>query len=217
MTFLSTRRLSTQTISSVAATVAMLGAAAVATAQTTTSPMPPLPPYLANFTAANGWSFEPKLTSALPGDVFVPSKEALEKNSQFPQVQRLFDLWSWQAFLAVNWPTSHGGQPAASIAGYDSNNNPAWSSWHESNGIYLPHGATPPACLTQTGVAAAAVSTNRNLAGLLRAGVPAPPPKAAPKTTRALFNVSAVGELINGRAPVKPSKSSHISEVDQAF
>ena len=221
MTFLSTSRLSFRTFSRgmfycAAATVAMLGAAAVATAQTTTPPMPPLPPYLANFTAANGWSFEPKLTSALPGDVFVPSKEALEKNSQFPQVQRLFDLWSWQAFLAVNWPTSGGGQPAASITGYDASNTPAWSTWHESNGIYLPHGATPPACLTQTGVAAA-VATNRNLAGLLRAGVPAPPPTAAAKTTRALFNVSAVGELINGRTPVKPSKSSHISEVDQAF
>jgi hypothetical protein len=224
MTFFSTSRLSTRMFYGAAAAVAITGASALltnlATAQTTTTPQTaatqPVPPYLANFTAANGWSFEPKLTSALPGDAFVPAKEALEKNSQFPQVQRLFDLWSWQAFLAVNWPTSRGGQPAASIAGYDTNNNPAWSTWHESNDIYLPHGAAPPSCMVQTGVAATPLVA-RNLAGLVRPGIPPAPAAAAPKTTRALFNVSAVGELINGRAPVKPSKSNHISEVDQAF
>jgi hypothetical protein len=40
---------------------------------------------------------------------------------------------------------------------------------------------------------------------------------AAAKTGRALFNVSAVGELLSGHAPAKPSASSHISEIDQAF
>ena len=154
-------------------TVAVLGLTGLAKAQT---PPPPLPPYLGNFNAAKGWGFEPKLTSDLPGDVFVPMKEALEKNSQFPQVQRLFDLWSWQAFLAVNWPTSNAGQPAASIGPY-AGSNPAWSRWHESNGIFLPNGATPPACTTQT-AAAASFATERNLAGLSRAGVPAPPAAA---------------------------------------
>ena len=189
MTFFSTSRCSSRMFYGAAAAVAITGASALltnlATAQTAATPQTaasqPLPPYLANFTAANGWSFEPKLTSALPGDAFVPAKEALEKNSQFPQVQRLFDLWSWQAFLAVNWPTSRGGQPAASIAGYDTNNNPAWSTWHESNDIYLPHGATPPSCLVQTGVAATPLVA-RNLAGLVRAGIP-PAPAAATAAT----------------------------------
>jgi hypothetical protein len=198
-----------------AAAVAVLGVAGLAKAQTPPT-MPPLPPYLGNFNAANGWSFEPKLTSALPGDVFVPIKEALEKNAQFPQVQRLFDLWSWQAFLAVNWPTSSGGQPAASIAGYNAGNNPAWSVWHESNSIFLPDGAAPPACNPPTGVAAATAAV-RSLVALRRPGVPAPPPEAAAKTGRALFNVSAVGELVHGRAAVKPLASGRISEIDQAF
>jgi hypothetical protein len=196
-----------------AAVVAALGVGGLAKAQTPPT-MPPLPPYLGNFNAANGWSFEPKLTSALPGDVFVPIKEALEKSAQFPQVQRLFDLWSWQAFLAVNWPTSSGGHPAASIAGYNAGNNPAWSVWHESNSIFPPDGAAPPACNPPTGVATAAV---RNLVALRRPGVPAPPPEAAAKTGRALFNVSAVGELVHGRAAVKPLASGRISEIDQAF
>src|ERR1700710_2163261 len=98
------------------AAIGVLGAAGVAAAQT---PTPPAPPYLGKFSAATAWGFEPKLTSGLPGDAFVPMKEALEKNGQFPQVQRLFDLWSWQAFLAVNWPTNTEGQPAASITDYN--------------------------------------------------------------------------------------------------
>jgi hypothetical protein len=145
------------------AAIAALGAAGVAAAQT---PMPPAPPYLGKFSAATAWGFEPKLTSGLPGDAFVPMKEALEKNGQFPQVQRLFDLWSWQAFLAV--------------------------------------------------VAAASPAATRNLTALQRPGVPAAPQAAAAKTGRALFNVSAVGELIHGQA-AKPPTGGKISETDQAF
>lgn len=197
-----------------AAAAAVLGAAGAVKAQT--PPTPPLPPYLGNFDAANGWSFEPKLTSALPGDVFVPTKEALEKNAQFPQVQRLFDLWSWQAFLAVNWPTNSGGQPAPAIADYGAGENPAWNAWHESNNIFLPGGATPSACTAQPAVAAA-IAPSRNLAALRRPGVPAPPPAAAAKTVRALFNVSAVGELVQGHAPINRIAGSRISEIDQAF
>ncbi len=193
--------------------VAVLALTGLAKAQT---PTPPLPPYLGNFNAAKGWGFDPKLTSDLPGDVFVPMKEALEKNSQFPQVQRLFDLWSWQAFLAVNWPTNNAGQPAASIGSY-TGNNPAWSRWHESNGIFLPNGATPPACTTQTAAGPAAFVAERNLAAFSKPGLPAPPAVAAAKTGRALFNVSAVGELVHGRTPVKRLASGRISEIDQAF
>ena len=58
----------------------------------------------------------------------------------------------------------------------------------KSNGVFLPDGATPPACNPPTGVAAAA--SLRNLAGLRRPGVPAAPEQAAAKTGRALFNVS---------------------------
>jgi len=204
---------STRLFSLAAATAAVLGAAGMAKAQTAATP--PLPPYLDNFNAGSGWSFEPKLTSALPGDVFIPSKEALEKNSQFPQVQRLFDLWSWQAFLAVNWPTGAAGQPAPAITGYSGGNNPAWSAWHESNAIFLPGGASPAACAPPS-LTAAAVATTRNLAALRRPGVPAAPAEAAVKTVRALFNVSAVGELVQGHAPAKIA-SGRISEIDQAF
>lgn len=197
--------------------VAIFGVAGLATAQTPPPmpPPPPLPPYLSNFTAAKGWSFAPKLTPALPGDAFVPMQKALEGRSQFPQVQRLFDLWSWQAFLAVNWPTG-GGKPSPSITGYDARNHPAWSAWHESTDIFLPKGATPAACTTQVAATATGGMT-RNLAGLARRDAPAPPAEAAAKTGRALLNVSAVGELLQGRELGKRLVNGRISEIDQAF
>ena len=61
----------------------------------------PTPPYLGSFP-----DFEAQLTpQQLPGDVDVALKSRLEWASKFPLVQRLFDLWSWQAFISLNWPT----------------------------------------------------------------------------------------------------------------
>ena len=78
------------------AVIAGIGAVQGATAQTT-------PPYLGSFP-----DFEVHLTpQQLPGDVDVALKHSLESgpNPNFPEVQRLFDLWSWQAFISLNWPT----------------------------------------------------------------------------------------------------------------
>ena len=55
-----------------AAAVAVIGVAGMVQAPVQAQTAPAPPPYLGNFNAANGWSFEPKLTSSLPGDVFVP-------------------------------------------------------------------------------------------------------------------------------------------------
>jgi hypothetical protein len=176
----------------------------------------PTPPqYLGNFDATHQWGFNPKLSPPLPGDAYVPDKDALEAKKQFQLVQRLFDLWSWQAFLAVNWPTSSSGQPAGSITDYSKTAMPAWERWHESNQIYLPKGATPPACGLK--LTAAAHPSPRALAVLARAGVPPPPPAAAASGVRVMFNVSAVGELVQGHALKGPAPGHGISEIDQAF
>ena len=176
---------------------------------------PSLPPYLANFDAAHRWGFAPKLTPPLPGDAFVPAKEALEAKKQFPLVQRLFDLWSWQAFLAVNWPTGPNGQPASSIKGYGKSFWPAWQRWHESNQIFLAGGAPPSAC-KQT-LTATARAPARILAALERKGVPQPPPAASESGMRVIFNVSAVGELAHGHTLLGRRPNKGLSEIDQAF
>jgi hypothetical protein len=180
------------------------------------APTPPLPPYLANFTAAQNWSFAPTLTPQLPGDVFAPLITPLVQTQQFQLIQRLFDLWSWQAFLAMNWPTNSSGAPASSITGYSATYAPLWSAWHDSVEIYLPNGAKPAACAPPTGALQA--SRGRNLAAFARKDVAAPPPVAAETrtATRVLLNVSAVGELLHGRAPAAPTKTK-MNDVNQAF
>jgi hypothetical protein len=67
------------------------------------------PAYLANFP-----NFEPKLTpEQLPGDVDTAMQKEFEGKKEFAKVQRLFDLWSWQAFVSLNWPTDDHGHRLA--------------------------------------------------------------------------------------------------------
>jgi hypothetical protein len=177
---------------------------------------PAPPPYLANFNAAQNWSFAPNLTPPLPGDVFAPLLGPLAQQQQFQLMQRLFDLWSWQAFLAVNWPTNASGAPAPTISGYNATFVPAWNAWHDSNEIYLPNGARPPACSPPPTAALQALPA-RNLQAFARKGLPRPPAAAEAKAGgRVLFNVTAVGELLHGQTPAKPTKT-RINEVDEAF
>src|SRR5208282_6571468 len=66
---------------------------------------PPAPPYLNNFP-----EFVPQLTpQQLPGDVDTALKQSLDGQKKFSLVQRLYDLWSWQAFVSLNWPTDANG------------------------------------------------------------------------------------------------------------
>ena len=66
------------------------------------------PAYLADFP-----NFRQLLTLGLPGDVDTEMKKQLEAKREFAKVQRLFDLWSWQAFVSLNWPTDNQGHRLA--------------------------------------------------------------------------------------------------------
>ena len=111
-------------IAASAATIAVMGIVHGAAAQT--------PPYLGSFP-----NFEAHLTpQQLPGDVDVDLQHRLEREKKFPEVQRLFDLWSWQAFISLNWPTDGAGKRSS-----DTSLPPAWSLWTESTRVFLPKGA----------------------------------------------------------------------------
>jgi hypothetical protein len=55
--------------------------------------------------------------------------------------QRDFDILSWQAFLALNWPQKSYGIPEATINA--ATGNPLWSYWVPMEKIFLPNGAKP--------------------------------------------------------------------------
>jgi hypothetical protein len=52
-----------------------------------------------------------------------------------PRDQRHFDVFSWQSFVALNWPADNGGKPLASFAG-----NPSaprvWETYEDASTVY---------------------------------------------------------------------------------
>jgi hypothetical protein len=151
----------------------------------------PRPPYLAAFP-----DFSPAVTPQMPGDVDIALKTQLEKAKEFAKVQREFDLYSWQMFFAVNWPTNDQGRPAPRLEDM-SFGAPHWTLWHNSSTIFQTDGKPPSACGEPPLKRQLVLS--RNLAEPVSKGL-APfvlEANAAvnSRTTRFLGVISAVGEL----------------------
>jgi len=161
------------------------------------------PAYLAAFP-----NFAPNITPQFPGDVDIALKTALEKAQKFPQVQREFDLYSWQMFFALNWPTNNQGKaaPALTSTGFGA---PHWTLWHNSSSIFQPDGATPAACGFKAGTRP--LLLRRDLSKPVSRGLKpfstAATANADPRATRFLGVISAVGEL----------NASNLSDIKQAF
>ena len=180
--------------------VAAVATAALTAAQPATAQNRPA--YLADFP-----NFRQLLTLGLPGDVDTEIKKQLEAKQEFAKVQRLFDLWSWQAFLSLNWPTNDQGHRLADVKD-SSGAPPAWTLWTNSTDIFLPGGTPPPVCGKPA--AELALSLTRNTAVPLAPGLK--PFKLTAdfdkRKTLLLGNISAVGEL----SPIKP-----LDDINQAF
>lgn len=86
-----------------------------------------------------GLDFPPKLTPTTPYDVNLAEKKALEDAGKFNEVQRLFEVFSWQMFVALNWPYENG-KPASKITG---SGEPLWNTWKESYEVYKSDGSKP--------------------------------------------------------------------------
>lgn len=152
---------------------------------------PTAPPYLSAFP-----NFARALTPQMPGDVDITLKEQLENAKEFAKVQREFDLYAWQMFLAVNWPTDNRGEPAELI-NQPFVGPPHWTLWHNSSEIFQVNGATPNACSQSPQLRALALTRNLSLA--VSRGLPSFQLEANaavnPRSTRFLGVISAVGEL----------------------
>ncbi len=84
--------------------------------------------------------FPEVLTPVIPRDVNTTLKAELDKESKFDDVQRLFDLLSWETFVAINWPTGSNGEPTAKLSDAGL---PVWAGWKESFEVYRPNGEKP--------------------------------------------------------------------------
>lgn len=159
------------------------------------------PAYLKSFP-----DFATQVTPQLPGDVDIELKKSLEAKQQFSLVQREFDLYSWQMFFALNWPTDANGRPAPKLNA-QSFGPPKWSWWHTSPQIFRADGATPTACKTPRQLSAPKPDLSKPLfKGLGR--FPAGAAAADPQRNRFLGIISAVGNV---------HVNTDLSDIQQAF
>jgi hypothetical protein len=183
--------------------VALAGGGAIFAAGAIRAAPPPSPAYLQAFP-----HFAPKLTPQMPGDVDITLKKQLEGAQRFAEVQREFDLYSWQMFLALNWPTNNQGQAAPALTDTKFG-APHWTLWHNSADIFQTDGARPTACGLPP--KARTLVLRRDLAKPVSKGLSAFSAQATanadPRDTRFLGVISAVGE----------TNAANLSEIDQAF
>lgn len=92
-------------------------------------------------------NFPTPLSPTTPHDVDQQLQNKLTNTQEFAEVQRLFEILSWQNFIALNWPRDAKG---AAMPDIDNKGDPAWTKWKESYEVYLPNGAKPARWGVQT-------------------------------------------------------------------
>jgi len=87
-------------------------------------------------------NFPTPLSPETPWDVDRKLQQQLLNQGKFAQVQRLFEILSWQWFISLNWPVDKKGKPRNKIS---EQGNPEWFDWKESYEVFLPNGQKPDA------------------------------------------------------------------------
>lgn len=82
----------------------------------------------------------PSVSCYLPDDV----EGGLELENMNDN-QRAADIFSWQQFIALNWPAKEGERGVPDIAGKITGDGPrVWETWKETYEVYTPSGGKPP-------------------------------------------------------------------------
>lgn len=110
----------------------------------------------ANDTTPNyGLNFPLPLSSALPYDVNIPALRALSDtpsqpappytipDANLPAAQRWFDIYAWQAFIALNWPALPDGKPNNTLTLADATAPRVWEYYVDAGLVYRKDGAKP--------------------------------------------------------------------------
>lgn len=94
----------------------------------------------------------PPASSSTPGDTLptlsptIPLEITANPPFNLESLQHDFDVFSWQSFVALNWPANPDGTPNNNLViGQQPGGSVVWQSWKESRDIFLPDGAQPPA------------------------------------------------------------------------
>ena len=86
-----------------------------------------------------------------------------------PQVQHDFDVFSWQSFVALNWPArANGSADPGKVIGASGDNFTVWDGYREAYTIFLANGAKPVPWGTSSPAPAACQKTAPDVRKVLR-------------------------------------------------
>lgn len=91
---------------------------------------------------------ENMITSDIPGDVnpelyasLNPATSLDTANwANLAKLKRIFNIYSWQSLLAINWPVDKEGKP---LANFTDRGTPEWLEWKEYYEVFRCNGAEP--------------------------------------------------------------------------
>jgi len=121
----------------------LLGVFAIAltacNADTSTAPKTPTPPTTLATAPATAVPSLPTLSPVLP------TQESFGGTVSIPALQHDFDVFSWESFIALNWPANSDGSANTQVTiGQAPEAMRVWQHYKESRDIFLPNGETPP-------------------------------------------------------------------------
>ena len=90
-------------------------------------------------------AFPAPLSPDLPFDIDVEAFRKLDRDKQIPEAQRLFDIFAWQTFIALNWPANADGSPNRDKTLSDNTSPRVWMSWRTNDSVFKPDGSRPDA------------------------------------------------------------------------
>lgn len=102
-----------------------------------------------------GFESVKQLSSEMPYDVDIKALRALSTtpdkpkppytipDDNIPAAQRWFDMYSWQAFLALNWPALASGEPDNQKTLADSSTPRVWEYYVDVADVYRENGEAP--------------------------------------------------------------------------
>jgi hypothetical protein len=86
--------------------------------------------------STQNFNFPLPLSSALPFDVDIRTVRQLTAENRIPQATRLFDIFAWQTFLALNWPATRDGIPDAGKGLNNITDPRVYEFWRESRTVF---------------------------------------------------------------------------------
>ncbi|MDY8138147.1 hypothetical protein [Aquimarina sp. 2201CG5-10] len=76
----------------------------------------------------------------IPHDVDPALQKLLKSEGKIYELNQAFNKYSWQAFVAINWPVDSLGTP---LPNFTDKGTPSWMNWKESFEVYRQDGKKP--------------------------------------------------------------------------